>query len=1105
MGPAIGRSADMYREGTRIAVIALAVAFTITLLPGAVAAGPKAKADQASQTIEFELPRTGTVGESLKLEAIASSGLPIEYRAKPKKRCSVEGTVLHLEGEGTCRVEATQAGGDVYATAAEVSASIEVMAQSEQAPAPKAEPEPKIEAEPKPKAEPEAKAQPKSKTEPKTKPSKVKTAPKAKRDTEVRIEPALPAEPGRLVAPATSPILALACPWNLEGDVGTKQFDVQATLTPMSAEAVKFTYVTRDDTATTKDNDYVAVPGATATISAGSPDVWVHVDVNGDTTVEPDEYFEVGITNISGATWNEKWRKCEIRNDDLPPPALSVTGYSVNEPTGHDTTASFDVWLVPAATQTVTVHYATTDGTATAGLDYVAVSGDLVFTTGESVKLVRPTVKGDALIEPDETFSLVLSDPVNATIASGSASATIVDNDVALTINRPKPFEGDSGDTPLWFSASLAQAVTHEVTFEYTTQFGTATEGTDYAGVESLPVAIPAGGTSAQFAISVHGDSDIEPDETIHVWIEGLRGATFGQNPAVGTILNDDGPGISVADTTVSEGGGSAVFTVSLDEVGTEPVTVQYHTSNQLAIAGVDYAARSGSLTIPSGETSKSVGIPVIDDTLDEPDEGFALALSDPVGGHIVDGYGTATIIDDDNPAISVADSRIPEDASGVVVEISLATAGVEPVSVHYATADGTATAGSDYTAVDGDVTFHPGLRYRYVTIPTIDDTLDEPDETFTLVLSDPVGGYIADGSGSTTIVDDDIAALSVSDVTVSEGSGSDPVATFAVSLSPPSSLGVTVSWATADGSALAGSDYITANGYLSFGPGDPPKSVEVTVAGDTLDEPNETFRLVLSNPTNAVLADGSGTATIIDDDPAPPLGDTTAPTVSAPRVDIAKLGIKKASRPIPLKVSFSATDPSGIADTTLQHRIGSDAFADVPLASARAVRATVRVSKNNKTVHRFRSQARDAATPSNTSPFKTAPAFKVRVRQDGTRAVKQQGVWSRKRSPAFFGGSIRATTRKGALQKLTAVGSDFAIVSTKGRNRGKAKVLIDGRRVATIDLYAWKTKPRRIVFAKSFGSVGKHTIVFKATGTKNRKSKGKRVDLDAFVVLTRP
>ncbi len=176
-----------------------------------------------------------------------------------------------------------------------------------------------------------------------------------------------------------------------------------------------------------------------------------------------------------------------------------------------------------------------------------------------------------------------------------------------------------------------------------------------------------------------------------------------------------------------------------------------------------------------------------------------------------------------------------------------------------------------------------------------------------------------------------------------------------------------------------------------------------------------------------------------------------------------------------------------------------------MPLASARTVRATVRVSKNTKTVHRFRSRARDAASPPNTSPFKTALAFKVRVRQDGTRALKQKGVWSRKRSSSFFGGSVRATTRKGAVQKLTATGSDFAIISTLGRNRGKAKVLIDGRRVATIDLFAWKTKPRRIVFTKSFASVGKHTIVLKATGTKNRKSKGKRVDLDAFVVLTRP
>jgi len=91
------------------------------------------------------------------------------------------------------------------------------------------------------------------------------------------------------------------------------------------------------------------------------------------------------------------------------------------------------------------------------------------------------------------------------------------------------------------------------------------------------------------------------------------------------------------------------------------------------------------------------------------------------------------------------------------------------------------------------------------------------------------------------------------------------------------------------------------------------------------------------------------------------------------------------------------------------------------------------------------------------------------------------------------------------AKQKLTAVGSDFAIVSTKKPNRGRAAVLLDGKRVAIIDLYARRPQTRTIVYAASFPAAGRHTIALQATGTKSRPSKGKRVDLDAFLVLTRP
>jgi hypothetical protein len=288
--------------------------------------------------------------------------------------------------------------------------------------------------------------------------------------------------------------------------------------------------------------------------------------------------------------------------------------------------------------------------------------------------------------------------------------------------------------------------------------------------------------------------------------------------------------------------------------------------------------------------------------------------------------------------------------------------------------------------------------------------------------------------------------------------------------------------------------------------------SAEASTSDDTLDEPDERFEMVISNPIGAVFDEAGSNryGVILDDDAAPatpapaPPADTTPPRVTPPGTDFAggaRLGLRASA--VPLLVTIGASDPSGIGATRLQHRVGGRAFVEVPLATPNVSRAIVRVSQSRRLVHRFRSRATDGA--GNTSGWAPAPAFRVAVFQDGSRAIKQKGLWRTQRAAAYSGGTARASARRGARQKLTAAGTDFAIVSTKGPNRGRAAVLLDGKRVATIDLYARRSRTRQIVYAASFPSAGRHTIALQATGTKSRPSRSKRVDLDAFLVLKRP
>jgi outer membrane protein assembly factor BamB len=197
------------------------------------------------------------------------------------------------------------------------------------------------------------------------------------------------------------------------------------------------------------------------------------------------------------------------------------------------------------------------------------------------------------------------------------------------------------------------------------------------------------------------------------------------------------------------------------------------------------------------------------------------------------------------------------------------------PVGVDYASADGTALAGVDYTAVSGRLGFAAGTRsgtVQTVRVSLVNDALDELDETFRLHLSNPAGAVLGLREHTVTILDDDPPPeVSVDDVSLAEGDARRVNALFTVSLSPPSGLEVRVDYATADGTAQAPSDYGARAGTLLFAPGTISHTVAVPVVGDTRYELDETFRVILSNPVNATLSDAEGIGRILNDDPQPP------------------------------------------------------------------------------------------------------------------------------------------------------------------------------------------------------------------------------------------
>jgi chitinase len=621
------------------------------------------------------------------------------------------------------------------------------------------------------------------------------------------------------------------------------------------------------------------------------------VPVKGDTLDEPDETFTVALSGATNATIADATGTGTINDDDASSVTVAVSDVSLTEGDAGTNNATFTVSLNQAATSTVTVDAATANGSATAPADYTALPATtLTFLPGQTSKTIDVAVKGDTLDEPDETFTVVLSAPSNATIADPSGTGTISDDDPppALSISDVSVTEGNAGTTNATFIVSLSQASAKTVTVDAATANASATAPADYTALPATTLTFSSGEISKLVPVPVKGDTLDEPDETFTVALSAPSNATISDGSGTGTITDDDPPpALSITDVSVTEGNAgttNATFTVTLNQASAKTVSVDATSATGSATAPADYTSLlTSTLTFSPGETSKTVSVPVKGDTLDEPDETFTVNLSAATNATITDASGTGTISDDDPPpALSISDQTVTEGNSGTTAmtfTVTLAAASGRTVSVGYATQDGSATQLGDYSAAGGTITFGPGETAKTLTVAVVADTAVEGDETFGVVLSGPVNATIADAAGSGTVVNDDSAApppvtvpvVGVGDATVSpEGHSGTKPATFAVTLSQATTVPVTVSYATANGTAAQPADYVAAGGSVTFAPGETAKSVVIQVKGDLLKEPDETFRLQLSNPSGATLGRAQGTGTIDDDDVAPPF--ITAP-----------------------------------------------------------------------------------------------------------------------------------------------------------------------------------------------------------------------------------
>ncbi|MGE0367231.1 MAG: Calx-beta domain-containing protein, partial [Phycisphaerales bacterium] len=510
------------------------------------------------------------------------------------------------------------------------------------------------------------------------------------------------------------------------------------------------------------------------------------------------------------------------------------------------------------------------------------LEGDITFAPGETSKTITLNIVDDTVFEPTEQFTVVLSDPVGASIATNPGVGTILDNDPAptLLIGDASAFEGDA----LVFDLVLTNASSETIVVQLSTASGSAAEGTDFTSIDGTLVTFNPGETATTVTVSSLEDEIFEPNELFSVTGAQVSGTVTIGNTGTGTILDDDPtPSLLIGDATAQEGD-VLTFSVTLSNPSFETIVVSLNTATGSADEGTDFASIDGTLvTFLAGQTSTTVTVSSTEDDAFEPDETFSVTATQVSGSVNIFDSGTGTILDDDAlPTVTIDNQTVTEGVDpAAVFTVTLSNPSADDIVLNFTTTDGTAFDGDgeagpgipDYSQTTGSITIVAGTTSTTITVPIADDVVFELTESFTVNLTpvDPsqINVGASDLQGAGTIIDNDgQPTVVIGDAFANEGN----VLVFDLTLlGGPSAEEIVIRIDTESGTALEGPDFASGDGATAtFAPGETTATVTVSSLEDDIFEPDETFIVTTTAVSGSVHAGDSGIGTILDNDEPP-------------------------------------------------------------------------------------------------------------------------------------------------------------------------------------------------------------------------------------------
>ncbi|MCA9015655.1 MAG: hypothetical protein KDA77_10025, partial [Planctomycetaceae bacterium] len=392
------------------------------------------------------------------------------------------------------------------------------------------------------------------------------------------------------------------------------------------------------------------------------------------------------------------------------------------------------------------------------------------------------------------------------------------------------------------------------------------------------------------------------------------------QEQAAGSIYvyrPTDLPIISIDNMSVTEGDtGSKYVTIEVTRTSTTPgdlsipALVNFATMDGDAkVMTGDYLGNSGTLSFEGDpdaiSQTRTFTVQIFGDTFVEKNEMFLVKLSNPLGNaRLLDKTATITIIEDDQSLVRIDDVSLHENEGTATIYVTLDKPVDATVSVDYSTANRTAYSTADYISTSGTITFTAGTQSQAITVPIVNNSQVETEESFYVNLShiQSEGANVAfgDSQGEVTIQDDDqtvIPLLTIDDVAVNEDAGT---ATLNVSLSSAIPTTVTVDYITANDTAVSPNDYLARSGTVTFNPLETARTITIPIFNSDTVEADETFYVFLSNIQSGVyqvlMNDDQALVTILDKD--------------RPRLTISDLTVNESASTATLSVNLTKAQP---------------------------------------------------------------------------------------------------------------------------------------------------------------------------------------------------